>query len=232
MPKAARSKEDIERVRERILDEALAIISEHGFTYFSMRKLASRLSMSATTIYNYYSNKDELYLMILTRGFDMLYTKLAEIEQTTRDPLDTVRRIIRAYVEFGVENSNYYSIMFTADTPKYRDYIGTAIEPIAFFEKETALQLITLGSRMVREIFPGKKTMTEEEARFHTIRLWSTLHGIISLYNSRVLHEVDDHPEKIMESITDDLVKTFVQQLRDSVSPPVHTHLHGELSHA
>jgi len=52
MPKVARSQEDREIIREKILDEALGLISESGFSSFSMRKLASRLGMTATTIYN------------------------------------------------------------------------------------------------------------------------------------------------------------------------------------
>jgi len=207
MPKVARSQEDREIIREKILDEALGLISESGFSSFSMRKLASRLGMTATTIYNYYSSKDELYLMILTKGFDMLYRRFDEIYRAGGDPSRKLREMVETYIDFGITNANYYNIMFTSDAPKYSDYIGTGIEPVAHFEKQTALKLVDIASRVLSDL--GKENVgpfTPEEIRYFVIRLWSTLHGIIALYNSRVLQEVDENAGQIIEQVAHDLV--------------------------
>ena len=206
MPKVARSQEDREIIREKILDEALSLISEHGFASFSMRKLASRLGMTATTIYNYYSSKDELYLMILTKGFDMLYQRFAEIYCSGDDPSRKLRDMVSAYIDFGINKANYYNIMFTSDAPKYRDYIGTGIEPVAYFEKQTALKLADIVSRALHDLDRDTGRFTPEEIRYFVIRLWSTLHGIIALYNSRVLQEVDENAGQIIEQVARDLV--------------------------
>jgi len=208
MPKAPRSQEDIDFIRGRILDEALAIISEQGFKQFSMRKLASRLGLTATTIYNYYSSKDELYLMILTKGFDELAQSLEKIDRTVPVPRDKIRDMIRAYVDYGIGNSHYYNIMFTSDAPKYRDYVGTTIEPVASFEKSTALKLIDITSGMVRGIL-RKSGIPDETIRYSILRLWTSLHGIIALYNSRVLHEVEDDPSTTVEHMVNDLITSF-----------------------
>ena len=50
MPKAPMTKEEIEDTRERILDTALDIIIKDGFNNLSIRKIASRLGVTATTI--------------------------------------------------------------------------------------------------------------------------------------------------------------------------------------
>jgi AcrR family transcriptional regulator len=202
MPKVARSQEDRELIREKILDEALTLISEHGFASFSMRKLASRLGLTATTIYNYYSSKDELYLMILTRGFEMLYQRLEKSLPGTLhqvDPSRKLRDMVRAYIDFGISKAHYYNIMFTSDAPKYRDYIGTDIEPVAYVEKQTALKLIDITSRAFQEYIRATGFVPKEEIRYSIIKLWSTLHGVIALYNSRVLPEVDENPDQIIE---------------------------------
>ncbi len=212
MPKAARSQEDIELMREKILDVAITIISEHGYKYFSMRKLASRLGMSATTIYNYYSSKDELYLMMLTKGFDMLYSRLLDIYGSHEDPLERFREMIRAYAAFGIEKAHYYNIMFTSDAPKYRDYIGTDIEPVAYFEKQTALRLVDIASRGMEELARMNPGIDPLDTRYAAIKLWSFLHGIIALSNSRVLQEVDDHPDRIIDRIVEDIVRLFVPE--------------------
>jgi AcrR family transcriptional regulator len=212
MPKVARSQEDRELIREKILDEALTLISEHGFASFSMRKLASRLGLTATTIYNYYSNKDELYLMILTRGFEMLYQRFEKIFQAPSpgDPSRKLRDMVRAYIDFGINKAHYYNIMFTSDAPKYRDYIGTDIEPVAYIEKQTALKLIDITSRAFQEYIRATGFVPKEEIRYSIIKLWSTLHGIIALYNSRVLPEVDENPDQIIEHVAEDVLSPIL----------------------
>ncbi len=218
MPKVARSQEDRELIREKILDEALALISEHGFAAFSMRKLASRLGTTATTIYHYYTSKDELYLMILTKGFDMLYQRLVEIYETVSDPARRIRDMVGAYIDFGIRKANYYNIMFTSDAPKYRDYVGTEIEPVAFYEKQTALKLVDIASQALEDLDRGEGRFTPEEIRYFIIRLWSTLHGVIALYNSRVLQEVDESAAAVIEQVGQDLVDEILSRI--SAFPP------------
>jgi len=218
MPKVPRSQEDRELIREKILDEALALISEHGFAAFSMRRLASRLGMTATTIYHYYASKDELYLMILTKGFDMLYQRLAEAYETANDPACRIRDMVGAYIDFGIRKANYYNIMFTSDAPKYRDYIGTEIEPVAFFEKQTALKLADITSQALEDLDRGAGRFTPEEVRYLVIRLWSTLHGIIALYNSRVLQEVDENAAAVIGQVGRDLVDEILSRMNASPS--------------
>jgi len=51
-----------------------------------------------------------------------------------------------AYLKFGMENPEYYEIMFSRNTPKYIDYQGTAIEPTAFYEsRRLSCRLILLS---------------------------------------------------------------------------------------
>jgi AcrR family transcriptional regulator len=212
MPKVARSQEDRELIREKILDEALTLISEQGFTSFSMRKLASRLGLSATTIYNYYSNKDELYLMILTRGFEMLYERFEKIFLASGKPSQKLKDMVRAYIDFGINKAHYYNIMFTSDAPKYRDYVGTDIEPVAYIEKQTALKLIDVTSGALKDFIKSNGCMSEGEIKYFVIKLWSTLHGIIALFNSRVLPEVDENPEEIIEHVAEDVLRPLLAQ--------------------
>lgn len=208
MPKAPRSQEDIELIRDKILNEALALLSDQGFKQFSMRKLASRLGMTATTIYNYYSSKDELYLMILTKGFGELVSIFRDIDGAAIDPLEKIRNMIRAYMDFGINNSHYYNIMFTSDAPKYLDYVGTPIEPVAFHEKSTALKLLEITSGAISKSL-NEPDLPDDTIRYAVLRLWSSLHGIITLFNSRVLHEVDEAPKALVEKIVDDLIVSF-----------------------
>ena len=64
MPKITRSLEEVDAVRERILDCALKILVKNGYESLSMARLGSKMNMTAANIYNYYASKDELLIAV------------------------------------------------------------------------------------------------------------------------------------------------------------------------
>ena len=141
MPRAKRTAEAIDATKQDILKEALALMTRHGFDGFSMRRLGGRLGVSAKTIYNYYKNKDELYLAILTEGFQQLYDRFNHVFSSINDPFKRMEALGREYLTFGLEQSHIYNLMFTWHVPKFKDYVGTPMEPAAKIELETALRV-------------------------------------------------------------------------------------------
>ncbi|MGW8320592.1 MAG: TetR/AcrR family transcriptional regulator, partial [Thermodesulfobacteriota bacterium] len=141
MPKAARTPEEVEVVKQKILEEALNIITERGYEGLSMRRLGRHLGMTAATVYNYFQNKEEIYLHVLTRGFELLYDDLLRASKSTDDPFEKLKAVWREFVRFGLNQSNYYDIMLTLYIPKYRDFAGGPLEPLARKELTTALKV-------------------------------------------------------------------------------------------
>ena len=76
MPKTPRSEQKIQQVKDRILDIALDIIHQNGFSALSMNKLGAAMHMTAANLYNYFQNKDELYLAVVTQGNLLLLEKI------------------------------------------------------------------------------------------------------------------------------------------------------------
>ena len=206
MPKAPRTKIEVDSIKEKILDEALQLIIEEGFNKLSMRKIASRLGTTAANIYNYYTSKDEINLMIRVRGFETLYSMLTKEYQANLTLDDRINAMVRAYVKFGISYPGYYDIMFNLHTPKFTDYIGTELEPVAAFEKSTAMKNFYFMAGFINELMNAGDAQNGM-VRDLTIQLWSDLHGIISLYNSRVLYEVDKNSQEALQRRVDNLIK-------------------------
>jgi len=218
MPKIPRSAEEVGTIREKILDAALDILYQESFRDLSMRKIAARTGMTAANIYNYFSGKDEIYLAIQTRGFAHLGGQLDRIEETRLTPVEKIRRMIRAYIDFGMENPDQYDIMFTRNTPKFADYLGTPMEPAARIEKETAMKVAARAERAIAA------AVNDGNAGFRTIQLWTALHGMVSLVNSRVLQEVDPDISGIVASLMDELMIPFIpinKDVRHETEPAV-----------
>lgn len=205
MARAARNKEEIEKTKDHILDQALEIIANEGYDSLSMRKLGDRLGCAAKTIYNYFSSKEEIYIRVLTRGFEMLNAQAEAALEGITDPLEKLRVLSTVYIRFGMENANYYNIMFNWDVPKYTDYIDTVLEPVAREEKEVAFYFARMAEEALAEILKGAKDW-EEQIPLQVIRLWSGLHGLVSLYNSHGFREYAPDPEKYIYRIANDLL--------------------------
>jgi AcrR family transcriptional regulator len=211
MPKAPMTKEEVENTRGRILDTALGIIIEEGFNNLSVRKIASRLGVTATTIYNYYTNKDEINLMIRIRGFEKLYDLLTKHSAPFNDIEDKLKAMVRAYIEFGLTNPSYYDIMFNLHTPKYLDYVGTEIEPLAHTEKQNALKCLSLFIEPIGAYIPLKGKKKDHFVLYQVVKFWSDLHGIITLTNSRLFHEVLDDVDSFIKERSSDMIENIIK---------------------
>ncbi len=222
MPKAPRSQEEVEAIREEILEAALELIITEGFSNLSMRKIAARLGITATTIYNYVASKDELNLFIRMKGFEILYQGLRAGLEAYDNLSDRLTAMVRAYADFGINFPSYYDIMFSLSTPKYTDYIGTDIEATARLEKETSMRCFTIFHNLITAYSTEMNfTVDREYISYLVTTMWSDLHGIISLYNSRVLYEVNEASREILFRRVDDLVAsvtTLKQQIESGTA--------------
>ena len=206
MPKIARAPEEVHAVKETILREALDLLARDGFENLSMRRLASRTGMTAANLYNYFSGKDELYLAIQTRGFEMLHRSFVDICGAASDPAERLRRFVRAYFDFGTGNPDYYDIMFSRPTPKYADYRGTELEAAATVEKETAMRVAILTVEVMEQALKDHPEISIGNPFRKMLSVWCSLHGAVSLFNSRVYQEVDENFRDSIDEMLRELI--------------------------
>ena len=213
MARQARSPEVIEKIKDNIIEAAMKLILEMGFSNMSMRKLADGVGMSATNIYYYYSSKDEIYLNIQIKGFQALQKQLEKINTPENDPVQTLRKMIQGYLEFGFSNPDYYQIMLNSDTPRYLEYKdkNKKMEPIAFKAKQMAINAIAVPLKVMEQISSVNADVPANDNYFRAYQLWITLHGIVILNNRNILLELDEIiPEKLIDRMVEELMLPFM----------------------
>ena len=206
MPRSPRNVEEINGVKEKILDCALEIINEEGYNGLTMRELGKRLGCAAKTIYNYYNSKEEIYLWILTKGFETLNANADKALKGVADPKERLRILCAVYIRFGLENVHYYNLMFNWDVPKYTNYLGTYFESAAKEEKDTAMHYAVISEAAISEILLTKKKNSKKESAYHLIRMWSMLHGYVSLHNSSSFREYHSNTLQFRQRIVEELL--------------------------
>ena len=212
MPRTPRKKEEIAEKKDKIIAAALDIICDEGYDSLTMRKLGSRLGCAAKTIYNYYSGKEEIYLRILTKGFETLNRCADEALKGIIDPVEKLKVLCNVYISFGLENVYYYNLMFNWDVPKYISYLGTYFESAAKEEKETAMYYAAISEAAISEALSrcgasgGGGKVTKKETIFHLVRLWSALHGYVSLHISQSFREYHSNTLQFQQRIVEEML--------------------------
>ena len=214
MPKKTRTAEQINNVKEKILEHALFIIQENGFEGFTMRRLANHLGIKAVTIYRYYESKDHIYLAVLTKGFQLLYEEFAKAYNSEKAPPDRLKAMTRAYLHFGLEKANFYNIMLTWHVPKFEDYLGTPMEEAARYELDESQKAYLFFIKAVRELIETVAPATDDQIRAYIIYFWSTLHGYIAGINNKLLAYMHENPLLLRETVLENLFKYIEQELK------------------
>ncbi len=209
MSRKSRTSEEIEKIKDNIIEAALELILDVGFSKMSMRKLAEKVGMTATNLYYYYSSKDEIYLHLQIKGFKLLLSILQAIYDNENNPYDALKKMIRAYLEFGFNNPDYYRIMLNSDTPRYTEYKGTEIEPVAYQDLELALGLGRVAAQVISDISKINPSVPIGDADFRAKQIWITLHGIVVLSNKKILPEAEENPEKLIDRMCKELLVPF-----------------------
>jgi len=211
MPKITRSSDEVDAVRERILDCALKILVKNGYESLSMAKLGSKMNMTAANIYNYYTNKDEILIAIHKKTYAMLYNQIRNAVKTADTPMQRVRNILNAFVEFGTRNINIYDVMFNRPVKQHSDYVGTPLEKISSDEFHNSIKVLTFAIRVIKDYRETKKDLKPVDQEFLAIQIISSLHGIISLHNSGVLHQVTGDPEIVLKKMVDKTIRSITE---------------------
>ena len=173
MSAISRRRKHKEELRSVILDAARDIFVREGYESFSMRKLAEKIEYSPGSVYLHFKNKEELFKCLVEESFARLLKTLMDLRngQEWQDPVEELKKGMRAYVEFGLRNPNDYRFVFMLRPPvEKRPYkVHEAFETLRY---------------MVRRCV--------EEKRFRTVdvettsqALWASVHGITSLLIQR-----------------------------------------------
>lgn len=197
-------------MRQTILDAAREIFIAEGYDGVSMRKVARKIGYSPTAIYDYFVDKEDLFLGLCHSDFRRLADSFAQLALVP-DPVERLRGIGRAYVEFGIKNPNHYRMMFMTAHPlpsedKRRDAQLGKGNPE---EDAYAFLLLTVQAAMQAGAFrPG---LQDPHAVAQT--LWAGTHGVTSLQIAKANDDwvpwcsIKDRTELMLDAVLNGLLK-------------------------
>lgn len=104
--------------RERILAAARELFASVGYEAVSMRKIASLIGQSPTTIYLYFRDKRELVTCIAEEFFALLVAALEREVAAGGTPQEALERGLRCYIRVALEHPSHYRAAFLTALPQ------------------------------------------------------------------------------------------------------------------
>src|SRR5262245_47511355 len=137
-----------DELRRTILDAAREAFVKDGYEGVSMRKLAEKIGCSHGNLYLHFKDKEALFDCLVEESFEQFDKGLLEIRRTVKadDPVELVRRMDRAYVEFAVENPIVYDFAFLVRRP------GQSDEPHVTYERLRSLVKRCIAEKRFRRV--------------------------------------------------------------------------------
>jgi AcrR family transcriptional regulator len=162
-----------EALKKKVLAAATRILAEQGSERLSMRKIASLIDYSPTTIYRFFRNKEDLLAQLAAQVFMELSAKFEAIKSAhPEDPLFRLKSLIAAYISFCLERPDMFRLFgglasFEMEEGVMYESLGTVRRPVYQSWRE-AIQ---------RSIDSGRIGLKDETRVF--LFLWDSSQGFI-----------------------------------------------------
>jgi AcrR family transcriptional regulator len=192
MTVASRKQREKEEMRSLILDAARKIFLERGYYQASIRNIAEQIEYSPGTIYLYFKEKDEIFHALHEEGFSRLLVQMQPLQHVA-EPFERLKAMGRVYMEFALQNKDFYDLMFIMQAPMNHE---------KHEEWPMGHQALNFVKNVIRDCqaagrFQGK------DVEYLSFNIWSTMHGMCALYcrdRCQAYHDVNLEPIELMEN--------------------------------
>lgn len=164
--------------REKILGAARSLFIEHGYESVSMRKIAEAIEYTAAAIYSHFPDKQRLMVALCDQDFGSLREAMRHVE-AIRDPVEKLRAMGRAYVDFALAHPHHYRFMFMSPHPSDPELMKECEGKHGNPDQDGYAFL----HRVVGECLEQKRFAKPYRDHAMLTQLhWAAAHGVVSLY--------------------------------------------------
>lgn len=160
-------------MREAILAAAKNLFLSEGYEKTSIRGIAEQIAYSPATIYQYFEDKDDIFLAIHLRAFDELLSRMKNAD-TIPNPLERLEVLGKIYIAFALENPELYDLMFCMHAP---------MASLHTKKKDWNCGFATYDYlRNTLQECANQGLIRNTNIDLLTISAWAQLHGLLSLH--------------------------------------------------
>jgi AcrR family transcriptional regulator len=169
--------------RAEILAAAKRLFVSEGFETVTTRKLATAVGLSQTGLYVYFQSKEEILDALCRETFDRLQQRFRAVQAEVPLGPARLRRMVEAYVAFGLEHPDEYQLAFMVSHASMRHAHGKDLAG-PFEEQPVGLQAFLVAREMIAEMMEAGVVRPVDPV-VATQTCWVAMHGLVSLLIAR-----------------------------------------------
>lgn len=179
--------------KEKIIQVTFSLADEIGLNQVTFPKIAEKLDIKYPSLYNHFSNMDNLKKEMTVYLLAELHLKLMQ-KLIGKSGEDAIREFAYVYRDFAFENNTAYGLFMNIPSTENQEIFRLA--------KET--------TSIIRQILASY--IKDEAHLIHKSRaLRSLLHGFVSLYSFGYLHG-EVNLEESFQSMIDDFILSLLRK--------------------
>lgn len=131
-----------EERQKHIVEQAIKIIHENGYSSLSIRELAQKVKISEAAIYRHFLNKEDIILGILKlfSGFDKQLNQEIAILQ---NPLEKLRHFMLFHFRYLEKHVEMTSVIFSEDIFNQSEILKKKMQSIIQNRKKTLFDIVS-----------------------------------------------------------------------------------------
>lgn len=177
-----------DNLKLELIEKGIELINQEGIKDFSLRKVAAACEVTHSAPYNHFENKDKLLEGMQAHVTESFSQRLENVLDEHGTEPDLIKYLGIAYVQFFIENPQYFSFLYLQSNFEIDLSLETAAtKPYKPFEiyKNAMLRMMESSGYPVGE---RKNTI---------IALWAYVHGIASLATMKNVYFDENWEDKI-----------------------------------
>jgi AcrR family transcriptional regulator len=179
------------RLRDDLIETAIAMIETRG-DQVTLRSIARRVGIAATSVYLHFPDIDHLLAAVMVHGFQNLTEATNRAASQASEPVDALRRRCRAYCHFGLDHQGLYQVMFQDNLPPV-----LTDDPAATPGRQSFANLVAAVQRCLDS---GAAPPHDDPFRLASL-IWTAEHGIVLARIARPLF-----PWAPLDALVDEMI--------------------------
>jgi len=157
-----------EEFRKKVIITAGEIFSHYGFKKTTMDEIAKALKMGKSSIYYYFSSKEEIFEAVVLYEANVLRNELTTAIKSVESPVEKLRNYVFVRMKSFEKLSNYYNAIFDKNLDHF-DFIETVRSRYDREELAILRLLLYHGAR--------KKVFNVKNSEYTALAVQTTLKG-------------------------------------------------------
>lgn len=96
-----------EEKRARILEAAIQMFSQNGYSKATIKDIAKEAGVSFGTVFTYFENKDELFKAAVLEPLEEIKVVMLASPEPTAEPVAQLKELISAHFQFFAQQATY-----------------------------------------------------------------------------------------------------------------------------